>query len=631
MTKKIALVVMPFASENTPSLGVSLLKAALNKAGMACDLHYLNVRFCAEMGLDSYRGVDRNTNLLIGECIFGKTLFPCSEKLRNSAPEYIQKILLPGGFQELDPLVLTKWQDHAEEFVQHCADDIDWDQYDIVGFSSTFQQNTASLSLARLIKSRHGIKVVFGGANCEGLMGQALFDQFDWLDAVVSGEADSTFPRLVRHLRNELQDEDSIPGVRLRSDHGKSFSSPEMITDMDSLPEPDFQDFFDQYDVSGIEPNDARRFLSFETSRGCWWGEKAHCTFCGLNGDSMKFRRKSSERAMAELRNFSGYPAKSVLVTDNILDNNYFDDFIPALIEANLGLDLFYEVKSNLSPRQFQLLKRAGVNRIQPGIESFSLSTLKGMKKGSTPMQGLVMLKAGMMNEIALTWNLLCGFPGEGDAEYESMAELLPKIVHLPPPTGIFEVQVHRFSPFFNDPDGSGVGAIRPLKAYEYVYDCYLERIRSLAYFFERETGLEQTEALNRLVDVVNAWQLLAEKGSVSLVAVAKDDVVHVYDGRKPEQEIRYRLDGAEAHLLRWCEWPRSVRDVTACSKEFSENELSVSLEALLAKELVIQFGHHVISPCVFDSKVIGGENVLDIAVQVYKGRLTSTTMMGRG
>lgn len=30
--------------------------------------------------------------------------------------------------------------------------------------------------------------------------------------------------------------------------------------------------------------------LLYEASLGCWWGEKHHCTFCGLNGTTMKFR-----------------------------------------------------------------------------------------------------------------------------------------------------------------------------------------------------------------------------------------------------------------------------------------------------------------------------------------------------
>jgi radical SAM superfamily enzyme YgiQ (UPF0313 family) len=37
--------------------------------------------------------------------------------------------------------------------------------------------------------------------------------------------------------------------------------------------------------------------LTLETSRGCWWGERAHCTFCGL----------TKTRKMQQQNIFSGW------------------------------------------------------------------------------------------------------------------------------------------------------------------------------------------------------------------------------------------------------------------------------------------------------------------------------------
>jgi hypothetical protein len=42
-----------------------------------------------------------------------------------------------------------------------------------------------------------------------------------------------------------------------------------------------------------IEPG-----LLIETSRGCWCGAVSHCTFCGLNGEGMAYRRKSPQRVI---------------------------------------------------------------------------------------------------------------------------------------------------------------------------------------------------------------------------------------------------------------------------------------------------------------------------------------------
>ena len=38
------------------------------------------------------------------------------------------------------------------------------------------------------------------------------------------------------------------------------------------------------------------RTLFLEGSRGCWWGEKHACAFCGLNGRVNVYREKSPEK-----------------------------------------------------------------------------------------------------------------------------------------------------------------------------------------------------------------------------------------------------------------------------------------------------------------------------------------------
>ena len=56
-----------------------------------------------------------------------------------------------------------------------------------------------SLCLARRIKARRPETViVFGGAACEGEMGIELLRQFPEIDYVFLGEADLTFPPVVR-------------------------------------------------------------------------------------------------------------------------------------------------------------------------------------------------------------------------------------------------------------------------------------------------------------------------------------------------------------------------------------------------------------------------------------------------
>ena len=287
---------------------------------------------------------------------------------------------------------------------------VDWDAYDVVGFTTTFAQNVASLALARRVKERSPESVVvFGGANCEGEMGLALHRSFPFVDLVCAGEADLTFPRLLTALRDG-GDPAEIPGVvaRRAGDSVYSSLSPQRVHDLDELPYPDFDDFFEQ---AGAE---RRRVVVMETARGCWWGDKHHCGFCGIDFPE-KYRSKSPERALAELLALrDAYDAQAFVMTDEILDMRYFRDFIPRLAELEEPVTIFYETKANLTKAQLQLLAGAGIRQIQPGIESFSSRVLGLVDKGVSAVQNVQLLKWCEELGIEARWNILYGVPAGG-------------------------------------------------------------------------------------------------------------------------------------------------------------------------------------------------------------------------
>ena len=126
------------------------------------------------------------------------------------------------------------------------------------------------------------------------------------------------------------------------------------------LPTPDYDDYFDALRASTLS-NLIRPGLLAESSRGCWWGEKSHCTFCGLNGTGMKYRSKSPERVLTELAELSRrYGVSGIQFVDNILDMSYFRHVLPRLAAAGGRYALFYETKANLKREQVELLADAG-------------------------------------------------------------------------------------------------------------------------------------------------------------------------------------------------------------------------------------------------------------------------------
>ena len=103
-------------------------------------------------------------------------------------------------------------------FLNACLDEFRIDDYDIVWFTTTFEQNLASLALSRLIKETWPDKViVFGGGNCEAEMGRELHRSFAWIDYVCSGEGEHSLPQLVEEIAAG-GDGTAIPGIVARCD-----------------------------------------------------------------------------------------------------------------------------------------------------------------------------------------------------------------------------------------------------------------------------------------------------------------------------------------------------------------------------------------------------------------------------
>ena len=199
---------------------------------------------------------------------------------------------------------------------------------------------------------------------------------------------------------------------------GSAREEPEAAAqDLDRLPIPDYGDYFARLAGGPLAGEFVPR-VPFESSRGCWWGEKRRCVFCGQASASMAYRRKSAGRAVTELTQLTRrHPGSPVIFTDEILPRDAFDDFLPRVHEALPDLEVVYfEVRPDLDRRQLELLAERGVRRLEAGLETLSTPVLRLMHKGTTALQNLQFLKWARELGIEVVWNLLWGIPGRGSA-----------------------------------------------------------------------------------------------------------------------------------------------------------------------------------------------------------------------
>lgn len=333
-----------------------------------------------------------------------------------------------------------------------------------------------------------------------------------------------------------------------------------MVRDMDALPYPDFDDYFDRLNASPLK-DEIHSTLFFETSRGCWWGQKHHCKFCGLNGSTLAFRSKSPQRAVDELRYLvERHGVSKACSSDNILDYRYFDTFLPMLKEAEIGLAFVFEMKTNMTRRQVEILMEAGMGAAQLGIETFITSVLKLIGKGANAVQNLQTLKWFSEHDIEVKWNVLYGFPGENPEDYATLAELIPSIVHLAPPLAVGRVRLDRFSPYFEDPDAHGMADPRPNKAFPYVYPFPDDVLRRLAYYYEYDyaDGRNPLDYAAPALGQIETWQELSR--TVTLRQWDRPDgVLILTDTRPGASEFQRRLTSLDRELYLYCDSGRSL------------------------------------------------------------------------
>ncbi len=601
---------MPFAEVQRPSIALGLLHAALAGTPIRSEVIYGNFGFAETIGLVAYQAMQTApTDHLLGEWCFAGSLFPT---VAARDEEYLNLVLevrcsgFPADLEQRKELM--RWvRAQSDAYVDQLAEAIVARKPRIVGCSSVFQQHCASLALLKRIRELSSTTVLLmGGANCEGEMGVETLRAFPWVDCVVSGEADDIFAEMCRVLLEHGRAAGpaelpygAISQAHLRNlfpvvaSNGEQTPRP-VIRDMDALPTPDYDHYFETLRASTlshlIEPG-----LLAESSRGCWWGEKSHCTFCGLNGTGMKHRSKSPDRVLAELSELAArYGTRSFQFVDNILDMSYFKTVLPKLAAAEDPYSLFYEVKANLKREQVGLLAAAGIRWIQPGIESLDDNVLRLIGKGNSTLMNLQLLKWSSEFGIHASWNMLSGIPGEADGWYAEMAKWLPAIFHLQPPSGVNRVRYDRFSPYHTRARDFGL-TLQPSRAYAYVYPLPQESLMRLAYSFEDSRqpghihrGLHEQPGQRELDEVVCQWNHVWNTSRPVLRVRDRARRLEFFDTRPGARRRDWTTGELEADVYRLCD---TAQTSAALLNQLSKpaRDVEPAIEALCEAKVLLR------------------------------------------
>lgn len=476
MTRKarMLIVVPPFAGIDRPSLGAHVLQAVARRDGKRIDVLYANLILAGYLGEVLYETIAFMPTLdLYGERIMGAIASPdIHEPNLDAIQTRIDELCAKAVTPAIDVSFSTIRQ-AVEKTVVDVVACISTEDYAIIGFSTTFEQTNATALMARAVRAAlPQTTIVIGGANCEGAMAQGIHSLVPEADYVFSGEGETQLCRLL----------DGDPAVSTQP-----IISCEPNLCVADLPENNYSEYFEQlnrYLPDSVLSRSGQIQVPYESSRGCWWGQKHHCTFCGLNGDGMTYRQKTARKVAQELKSIArSTGVNRICMSDNIMPHGYFNELLPLLAADTERFEVFYEQKANMNLRQVSLLKDAGVTRIQPGIEALNTSILKLIKKGTTAKQNIRLLRYCRSVGVEVAWNLIHRFPGEQADWYDDLPRLISRISHLQPPSGLCKLSIDRFSPYYCDPSHHGLRNLRPVEAYFEAFPPSVA-IPALAYHF---------------------------------------------------------------------------------------------------------------------------------------------------
>ncbi len=600
---------MPFSTLYTPSLGIALLQSSLRRGGVSTYVYYANLEL-ASMGIINDQELVFFINSHSGEWLFSEAAF--GKFIDNQMP-YLLRVCHSYKINPVKAIPrLKEIREQMKGYIDHVAEKIVALNPKIVSPSSIFFQHIASLAVLRRIKElRSDIVTVMGGSNCELPMGMATHKFFPWVDYVVVGEADNT---ILPFAELALKYNNTIPLAKLPAgvlapqhrDTGYPDAGWRSITeDMNLVPEPDYADYYREIAKYGLKIKDKVALLA-ESSRGCWWAANNHgCNFCSLLSAQDRYRVKKSALVLQQLEEMnSRYQPRSIEFTDRVIPEQHYKDFLPVLADKGGPYPLFYEARVNgFTRKRAELLRRAGVKKLQLGIESLSDRILGLMNKGARLWENIQALKFTICEGIEPFWNMLYAIPGEAAEDYSEAFALLKKIVHFTPAKGFIKLQYRRRSTFTTEHN-----SLVCHQRYKYLYPIPENELDNIAYVFEPSDDIDVLQCFEAIpsADIkefilmtngIKLWSKIRRlKKRVCLSAFSVGDVLQVVDTRPEfikikedeydinEQFVEYSFSGAEKDVLRCCDKAPLVSEVL-CKWPEQGQEI---LDSFVAKSLVV-------------------------------------------
>ncbi len=286
-----------------------------------------------------------------------------------------------------------------------------------------FHEVKGIAKICREILGRETI-IIYGGPHATALPEECLANSE--IDIAVVGEGEQSLLEIM--LGKEWE---AIAGIAYRAD-GRVFINlaRPFIDDLDALPFPDVGLYdFSRYHCAKIVSRHSP-VLQMETSRGC----PNNCSFCNKSVFKRRFRAKSPERVVAEMKRLAAGGAVELRMIDDqfCADLNRAKEICRLILreKINIPWNLPNGVRVDIIDQEFlDLAKRAGCYQVSIGFESGDQKSLDSVDKGITLEQGvrcLAMVKQAGLESIGF---FILGLPADTEESLKKTVDFAVKLM----------------------------------------------------------------------------------------------------------------------------------------------------------------------------------------------------------
>jgi radical SAM superfamily enzyme YgiQ (UPF0313 family) len=364
----------------------------------------------------------------------------------------------------------------------------------------------------------------------------------------------------------------------------------ENFVDLNCLPIPDFDSFFKELNNSSEEVKQYFHLfgrLPVEISRGCWWNK---CSFCSQKAHHNKYREKKVDKIVGEIQFYSDkYMILSYQLIGNTLPKKDYMIFLEKIKELDKDFTFFIEDRAGeLKNRDYALLKEAGFNEIQIGIETFSSNYIKKINKGVNLIDNIAALKFCKENDIKINYNIIINYPNEESIDFEVTKKNIHLLKQYLEPPQISFLAVEFGSNIYNNFEKYNIKKLEYTDIDKIMFPKdYLEKDFCFLYNFKRKKNLCNNNWEAYVDDWKNEYYKFEIDGVKRQTIIDKfvfyyldgKNFLKIYDKRNIDNIKIYILDDIERKIFLSCLDVISLEKLYNKLPDIAEKQLISTLE----------------------------------------------------